>query len=75
MSAEADPVRSLAPSLVEPLRLVLRDGCSYREAAERLGRPPTEVARQLRAALQEIHRWESAPPRRTPGATRPSPGR
>lgn len=45
---------SLATSLAEPLALVVREGCSYREAARRLNRSPEVVARQLRRALQEI---------------------
>lgn len=42
---------SLPLDLAVPLALVLREGCTYREAAARLGRPPAEVATALRRAL------------------------
>ena len=42
---------SLPLDVAVPLALVLREGCTYREAAARLGRPPAEVAAALRRAL------------------------
>lgn len=38
----------------EELRFVLRERCTYREAAARLGLPPEDVAARLRAALREL---------------------
>lgn len=48
--------RRLPEVLAVPLRLVLRERCTYREAAKKLGLPPELVARRLRGALQELHK-------------------
>lgn len=40
--------------LNEELRLVLREHCTYRVAAARLGLPPALVAARIRAGLREL---------------------